>query len=246
MRAVFILGFGLVAVGCGVSKDDFCGEMAAAQCEASKKCCTEKAIDEAACKSQWTALCQGFLIGPVNAGNATYDGAAATECLSQARAAGASCSGASSSFSGAAPACSKVVAGKLKEGASCEGQLGACEPGLTCYGTSSGGGAITFKCAREAKAGESCEMANCEDDLYCDFNQPQTCKARAAVGSACGGAGGAQCVEEAYCESALCVAQKSGGAACSRSDQCLSSGCEMNTCKAKENEYCRLPLMSGP
>lgn len=101
--------------------------------------------------------------------------------------------------------------------------------------------ATTHKCTSLASTGQACQSdQDCVTSDYCSFGGStggSSCQPRAAVGAACGGASGAQCVTTATCDpsSSTCKALLPDGSPCTGGDVCQSAICANGKCGSSGN-----------
>lgn len=233
--------------------ENVCAQIAPELCAARENCCLSSgAYDETACISFETAQCDKN-VADVKAGLMTFDGDSIDACTVALKPYADKCYLTITDFYDAAAdlaPCSKVFAGKLKEGSVCERDA-QCESSLSdkefvsCDNT-------TKKCktTRFLPNGAACALSTtasefCDKDLYCDadlLSMKGTCKPATPVGGACTpGPGGfnLQCGLGYYCDGTtkVCTVAKGKDEPCALLLECQSLSCTGGVCKGPDPLY---------
>ena len=237
---------------------DFVSSWAHSICDNLAACCAKEGIgyDANNCLTAAEGLIQ-VGVNQATAAGATYDPAAAGDCIAESRAAAIACNDTTQSKNDVSSACNRVYSGKKKPGESCTSSTdcaASADGRVTCdqWSTSSLDGGTTSgslcQVRKTPTGGEPCGCTGgappavigaCDygasDTFACD-SASHTCVPRAAVGAACTSSD--SCVTTAYCSSSQkCVARVGVGGACTNfGSECdATSRCDMNTmlCVAK-------------
>jgi hypothetical protein len=260
-----MLGLGLAACGddtggttpeAKYTLDNVCEKLPAMLCAAHEPCCTQGAgYDEAACTTFEVGQCEKN-VADVAAGVMTFNGDSIDACIAALAPYSQKCFLDLTDYLDVpvdlAP-CSKVFAGTLGEGATCDRnaqcgssiemkEISTCDEG-------------TLKCSvtRIVGSGAKCDVntdpklikAVCDEGLYCDFDiltQSGNCAAASPLGAACNPSPiNLSCGLGAYCDSTtkVCTESKAEGAACGGALECKSIKCEASLCVRSD------PLFSG-
>lgn len=229
--------------------DDLAEEYARALCDSFGPCCAQVGLsyDAAACRELWEMFVQGAIVEPVQNGTATYDSAAAGQCLASVAEAAGQCN-----LDAAGPECEDIVQGTVPEGGSCTTDLecqpppagdadcddGTCVPdprgtvGDTCKWTCEESGSAT-SCwgSGTVEIGASCYR---NDGLYCDADS-NTCQPLLQSGEQGCGYDSDSCVTGAYCSEDTCNPVKGAGSDCSFSYECEATlYCSEQVCAPKK------------
>lgn len=232
--------------------DNVCAQLAPQLCEVRKSCCEKgDGFAEADCITYETEICEKN-VADVEANLMTFDGNSIDTCIAAIKPYADKCFLTIPDYYDApedlAP-CTKVFAGKLTEGSTCERdaqcassvekrEIVACDDTQKCTAT------------RFLPQGASCEISQnpkevCDRDLYCDFDllaMEGLCEPAKKLGDACTpSALQLSCGLGAYCDDTtkVCTETKVEGSACTSPLECQSLKCTAMACGPIE------PLFKG-
>ncbi|MDC3961131.1 hypothetical protein [Polyangium jinanense] len=224
--------------------DNVCAQIAPQLCEVRKTCCEKgDGYDEAACITYETEVCEKN-VADVQAGLMTFDGNSIDACLVAMKPYADKCFLTIPDYYNApedlAP-CSKVFAGKLTDGSTCERDA-QCASSVEkreiveCDDDTKKCSATRFlpldaACKVEANAKEVCDQG-----LYCDYDflaMEGLCKPAKKLGEACTPSPiQLSCGLNAYCDAdtKVCTEAKVEGSACQSPLECQSLKCNAMAC----------------
>jgi len=242
---------GLSAVGCGgsssgggtpVSAADFPARFASDWCAMMKRCCeTSGGTADQACETMTAAQLTAEGNDAV-ADGATWNAAAAEQCLQRVR--GADCAGTDvPKLVALVDLCADIWTGVVPPGGACRTYLSCAEPPVSGGATagSSCGNSVCIAVVRQP-VGATCSTT--ATTMLCDplaaTCSGGVCVALPGLAEECHG----ECLPGLRCTTYLCGRLLGAGDACNANNECASERCSGGKCAsvlAVSDDYCTLP-----
>lgn len=208
-----------------VQAGNVCDRLATIQCAGEAYCCTSPGRTFDQCKTAQSDGCASVYLDDITLNPvAGYDAAKAEAAFTEFERLASLCDPGVAAWASQTSGLRGIVAGTLNAGANCtppsiinQAEAAGYLAGCTNPDTTACSGPVTaiWTCAARAGAGSACFTdVNCLDGIYCDkpsLFQNGTCRARKAIGTACGGAN--ECLS-LMCKGGVCVVADQQAAYC--------------------------------